>query len=304
MPLIIGLAILFAGILLIAAMALLLRDLFSRNAVNQQVAKMQVDIASLVPSGKDEGEEGESWFGQLVEETGSGFTPDTAFLLAVVLGVLVGGALFVWRDDPLAGAAGAVAGVLATGGLLYFLRARRYNAIRDVLPDVMELMARAVRAGESLDQAIALVGESAFRPLAGEFHYCSSQMKMGLSLETAIRRLASRVPLTETRILAMTLIVQRRRGGNLPVTLERLAKVVRDRANYFRQFRAATAAGRGSAFLIGVVALILDAVVLVWHPQHTEVLLTDYYGRILFTASIVLQIIGILTVVGLFRSQK
>ena len=56
--------------------------------------------------------------------------------------------------------AGAVVGVLAVGGLLFYLRFRRQRAIREQLPDVMELMARAVRAGESLDQAIALAGNS------------------------------------------------------------------------------------------------------------------------------------------------
>ena len=114
----------------------------------------------------------------------------------------------------------------------------------------MELMARAVRAGESLDQAIALAGNSGFTR-GRRVPLLRSQMKMGLSLESAIRGLVSRAPLAETRILAMTLIVQRRRGGSLPTTLERLARVFRDRSNFYRQFQAATALGRGSAVMIG-----------------------------------------------------
>jgi tight adherence protein B len=212
----------------------------------------------------------------------------------------VGGSLFLWRDDVVAGATGAVFGVMLVGGVLMFFRARRNNAIRDQLPDCMELMARAVRAGESLDQAITLVGNSQLRPVATEFRYCASQMKMGLSLESAIRGMVARVPLIETRILAMTLIVQRRRGGSLPVTLERLARVFRDRLSFYRQFRAATALGRASAALIG---LGLDAFMVFGNSDYAQKLVTTDVGHIMLVIALVLQIVGITWALWLFRSR-
>ena len=198
---------------------------------------------------------------------------------------------------------GASSGCWRVGGLLFYLRIRRQRVIREQLPDVMELMARAVRAGESLDQAIALAGNSGFQPVAAEFRYCASQMKMGLSLEAAIRGLVGRVPLAETRILAMTLIVQRRRGGSLPTTLERLARVFRDRAAFYRQFQAATALGRGSAALIALVGLGLDAFVILGHSEYAAVLLTSHAGHVMLATSLVLQVVGVTWALWLFRSN-
>jgi tight adherence protein B len=245
----------------------------------------------------------ESRLARLVAETGSGFTPDTAMLLAVAVGLALGGWVFLWREDWLAAATGAAVGMLAVAGVLFFLRFRRYRAIRDQLPDAMEMMARAVRAGESLDQAIALVGNAAFQPVSAEFRQCARQMQMGLSLETVVRRLVRRVPLAETRMLAMMLVVQRRRGGSLPITLERLARVCRDHANFYRQFWASTAVGRGSAALIVLVALALDVVVIFGHPDYARALWESDSGRIMLATAIALQVLGTSWAVWLFRSN-
>jgi tight adherence protein B len=280
----------------------LLRDLFGRRRTTKSSDAKILDLGSLLPPAVETPKD-RSWFGRLAVESGRGLTADTAFLMVLLAGMTAGCAMFLWRDDPLAGVTGAVFGVLLACGSLVVLRARRYNAIREQLPDCMELMARAVRAGESLDQAIALVGDSPLQPVAAEFRYCSSQMKMGLSLESAIRGMIERVPLFETRILALTLIVQRRRGGSLPVTLERLARVFRDRLSFLRQFRVATALGRGSAALISLIALGLDAFVVFGNSEFASRLLTTNPGRLILAGSLLLQVMGIAWTLWLFRSR-
>jgi tight adherence protein B len=291
--------------LIVATVIMFFRDLAGRRAAKvPQREPGTLDVTSLLPPPESAvPPQDESWLSRLTTETGSDFTADTALLLAVLIGLALGGTLYLWRDDWLAGAAGAIIGVLAVGGLLFYLRFRRRSAIREQLPDVTDLMARAVRAGESLDQAITLAGESGLKPVATEFHYCARQMTMGLSLESAVRRLVGPAPLAETRILAMTLIVQRRRGGSLPTTLERLARVLRDRSNFYRQFQAASAMGRASAIVIAVVALGLDAFVVLGHSEYAAVLLTTTTGRLVLATSLLLQVVGVSWALWLFRSQ-
>ncbi|MGD0901086.1 MAG: type II secretion system F family protein [Thermoguttaceae bacterium] len=302
--------VIYAGVgLTVAAVLMVFRDLAIRRRLARGEAAEGPEtsrrLGPILPPAEMAAAElrGESRLAQLVAETGSDFTPDTLVLMAIAAGLALGGAMFLWRNDWLAGAAGAVVGAMAVAIVLFFLRFRRRRAIRDQLPDAMEMMARAVRAGESLDQAIALVGNSAFRPVAAEFRSCASQMRMGLSLEAAVRNLVRRVPLPETRILAMIFIVQRRRGGNLPVTLERLARVFRDHANFYRQFWTSTAVGRGSAILIAVIALGLDLAVILWHPDYARKLLETDPGRIMLAAALALQVVGISWAVWLFRSD-
>jgi tight adherence protein B len=306
-PDLLPLVIYVAVALIVAAVVLLLRDLLVRRGGAQERQK-ELGLESLLPSPEmvaaaAGAPKDESWLGKLAAESGAGFTAETALMLAIIIGLAIGGGLFLWRNDWLAAAAGGVFGMLVVGGLLLLLRFRRNRGIRDELPDVMELMARAVRAGESLDQAIVQAGNSAFRVVGAEFRYCANQMKIGLSLESAIRGLAARLPLAETRILAMTLIVQRRRGGNLPTTLERLAKVFRDRASFHRQFQAATALGRSSTALIVLVALGLDAFVILGHSEYARNLLVSPMGRGLLAVAVVLQLVGVIWASLVFKSE-
>jgi Flp pilus assembly protein TadB len=204
------------------------------------------------------------------------------------------------HDDHVAGvtmlaaATGALGGMAAVILLFVFLRARRRRKILEQLPDAMDYLARCVRSGQSLDQAIAEVGGAPLRPLAGEFRRCAHQLAMGLSLESTLRGFALRNPLAEARILSATLAVQRQTGGNLPAALERLARVFRDRLSYQRSFRAATAASRGGLVVIVVIALVLDAYVLILSPEYAQNLIAMGAGRILLGVSLALQAIGIL----------
>jgi tight adherence protein B len=296
------LAVYVAVALVVGAVLLLLRDLGRRRGPSpeEDVDRVgeRIDLSQPRPVVADE-----SWFTQLVTQTGADLTAETAALMAVAAGLALGGGVLLWRDDWMAAAAGAVLGILVVGTWLFIMRARRHGAIREQLPEVTDLMARAVRAGESLDQAIALASNSSFRPLAGEFRRCASQMEMGLSLDAALRGLVRRAPLAEIRVLVMTLIVQRQKGGNLPTALERMARVFRDRLSYYRQFRASTAAGRGSAVLIVLIALGLDLVVIFGRTEYARDLLVTTPGRTMLAAALVLQVIGTSWALWLFRSN-
>jgi tight adherence protein B len=304
-PALLSLVVFAAISLLLGAVLLVVRDLRAsrRPVADPARGPKGAELASIaLPSAADEDRVG-AQFTRLVTETGWDITPDAALLLAIAMGLALGGGLFLWRDDALAAAAGAILGFLAAGGWLFYLRSRRLRAIREQLPDVLDLMARSVRAGQSVDQAIALAGDSDFQPVAAEFRRCAKQLDAGLSLDAAIRALVRRVPLAEMRVLAVTLIVQRQTGGSLPTALERLAAVFRDRLNYFRQFRAATAAGRGSALLIAAIAIGIDVVVIAGRPEYARELVESAAGQIMLAISLALQILGLAWAFWVFRSN-
>jgi tight adherence protein B len=243
------------------------------------------------------------WFNALVGQTGMQVGPQAAFLIALFAGLLLGGSVLLWRDDFLESAAATVVGILLVFGYYLVLRNRRRVAMQEQLPDVMELLARAVRAGETLDQAIDLVGDATQEPLGVEFRTCARQLQMGLSVDSAMQAMVRRIPLTEMRILATTLTVQRQTGGNLPTTLERLSRVVRDRISYHRQFRAATGAGRISTILIGAAGPLAAAYMLFWQREYFDRFTDTLPGQLLLASAIALQFIGMLWIYLLLRSD-
>ena len=122
-------------------------------------------------------------------------------------------------------------------------------------------------------------------------------------MTAVMRSLTARVRMIETRILASTLIVHRLTGGNLAVALDRMASVIRDRLNYHRQLRAATGAGRASAIIIATVTPLAFLLLFVWQPDHVGILLDSSIGRAMLGAAVVLEIIGIMWVVRLLRTD-
>ncbi len=241
------------------------------------------------------------WFHTLLIQSGMPFSPETGFLLAVFIGLVLGGALFVWFESMILLGVGIAVGIAGVTGFFYFRRHQRIIAVQHQLPEVMEMLARAVRAGESLEQAVLLTGDTVADPLGTEFRRCARHLEMGLSMEAAMRALTRRAPISETRILATTLVVQRQTGGSLPVTLERLANVIRDRISYKRQFRAVTASGRLSAVLITMAAPLVLAYFFIFQRNYIADFIESTQGQSLLGVSAGLMVIGLMWVYGILR---
>tara|TARA_R110002095_G_scaffold159356_1_gene138165 strand:- start:7225 stop:8157 length:933 start_codon:yes stop_codon:yes gene_type:complete len=242
-------------------------------------------------------------FDRLVLENGSDFTPFSAFLLLIACGLAIGGAIFIYSDQPLAGIAGMMGGMFAILVILHFRRKRRMHLIQEELPEMIDLLARSTHAGASLEQAITIVGEEAKGPLSVEFRRCARQLDMNMSVPAVMKSLSNRVQLIDLKILTSTLMLYRKTGGNLPANLERMAGVIRDRINYRRQMKASTGAGRASALLMTVIAPVAFVVLIVVFPDHVSNLYTDPMGNILLLTAIVLEVIGILWVSALLRTE-
>ena len=121
--------------------------------------------ANVEPAGSILGKIDQS-FDRLVLENGSDFTPFSAFLFLVVCGLAIGGAIFVYSDQPLAGIAGMIGGMFAILIVLHLRRKRRMHLIQEELPEMIDLLARSTHAGASLEQAITIVSEEAKGPLS------------------------------------------------------------------------------------------------------------------------------------------
>lgn len=242
-------------------------------------------------------------FRRLIFESGLDLGAEAAFLLMVLVGLLVGGAIFVWRDEPVPAIAGILIGM--GGPLMYYMVARgqRLKAIREQLPDCMDLMSRAVRAGETLDQAIESAGRQTANPLGIELRRAASQLEMGLSMPSAMRGLTRRAPISEVRILSAAFNVQRRSGGNLAVMLDRLARVVRDRLSYQRQFIAATGAGRLATIMISLAGPLVFTYMLIFQPSYMGNFFSLPGGTALLATAIALQLAGLVWVVGVLRNS-
>jgi len=240
---------------------------------------------------------------RLVVESGLDWTSMAAALLLIAGGLLVGGVFWIWTENLLATAIGGLIGMALPLPILAYHRAKRLRLLRERMPDALDLVARAVRAGESLDQAIDLAGQKGPEPLATEFRRCARQMQMGLAMNAVMRALVHRVRIMEMRIFATTLAVHRQSGGNLAITLERMAAVIRERITYQRQVRAATAAGRFSAAMIATAGPLLFGYMFFFQYEYAGRLITLPLGQSLLVIAVVLEITGLLWIARMLKTD-
>jgi tight adherence protein B len=221
----------------------------------------------------------------MVEQSGLDLTVNRLLSIAAGLALGMGAAVGLLRQNVFVG---VVIGLVSGCGPLLYVRMKqkaRRRKILEQLPDAFDLMARVIRAGQTMSQALQAVADEFDPPISGEFTYCYEQQNMGLAPEIALRDLARRTGLLEIRIFVLAMMVQQQTGGNLAELLEKLAAIVRERFRMRGKIRALTAEGRLQAIiLLGLVPLIF-LIILVLNRSYAQVLL-DRPGLLVATATL------------------
>lgn len=165
-------------------------------------------------------------------------------------------------------------------------RRRRFNDFESGLPEALDLMVSALRAGHSLVAALRLVADESPDPIGVEFRLCFEEQNYGLELRTAMDNMVTRVPLQDLRIVATAILIQRESGGNLAEVLEKGAGLIRERFKLRREVRTRTAQGRLTGWILSVLPLILGVLLYFINPKLMSVLWTRPLGlKLLYTAA-------------------
>jgi tight adherence protein B len=212
-------------------------------------------------------------FEELVEQSGLDLTP-RRLLMYMAAGGLFCAALAVFFRPNLIAILGAAL-IAAAAPVLYvsFKRKQRLDKLMSQLPDAFDLMARVIRAGQTMAQAIQGVADEFDQPIAAEFAYCYEQQNLGLSMELALRDLGRRTGLLEIKIFVLALLVQQQTGGNLAEMLEKLAGVMRERFKIRGKIKALTAEGRMQAGVLLALPPGLFLLMLFLNRAYGQVLL-------------------------------
>jgi tight adherence protein B len=195
------------------------------------------------------------------------------------------------RTLLLAGAAFAV-GAAIPYVLLRTKRARRLKAFNTALPDAIDLMARSLRAGHSMNSSIELIAEQSLEPLASEFVQVYQQQRLGLQFRDALLQMGTRIPSRDLQFLITAILVQKETGGDLTEILDRTAHVIRDRIRIEGEVRTHTAQGRLTGWILGLLPIILLVMINIASPGYSSILFHDPTGQKLLYAGGVLIILG------------
>ncbi len=158
-------------------------------------------------------------------------------------------------------------------------RAKRTRMFEEQLPDAIDTMKRALKAGHPLGASIKLVAEELDDPVAAEFELTFGDINYGNDVRKAMLGLLSRVPSVTVMALVTSILVQKETGGNLAEILEKISIVIRGRFKLQRKVQTYSAEGRMSAWVLAMVPLVLFVTLWFTTPDYLPVLLDDPRGQ-------------------------
>ncbi|MCA1645508.1 MAG: type II secretion system F family protein [Chloroflexi bacterium] len=197
-----------------------------------------------------------------------------------------------------AASAGMVIGYVGPLGWLRYKRGKRLDDFDAGLPDALDLVAGALRAGFGLPHGLDLVAKSNRGPCAEEFGQVLQEVNLGADLDVSLSRVTQRVDSEDARLLATAVAVQRRTGGNLVEVLGQLAAVIRERQRLRRDVRVITTAPRVSGYVIALLPLVTLLVMYLSSRYYVDVLFSSFYGRIATGVG------GLLVLLGLYLNTR
>ncbi len=185
----------------------------------------------------------------------------TTFVLMPLAGLpaAFGMALLIWVLLPLL--------------VLTSVREARLKRISSQLPDALDLMSQALRAGHPLSASIGTVAETMPDPIGTEFGIMVDQISYGDELVAAFRKLADRNPNEDFHYLAVSIAIQHGTGGNLSRVLGVLASVMRGRIMMRRKIKAMSAEGRISAVILSCIPFLMVGL--------NSIITPSYYGDVM-----------------------
>lgn len=177
---------------------------------------------------------------------------------------------------------------------LFWKRSRRMEKIGAQLPDALDLICRALRAGHAFSSALAMVGNEAQEPIASEFKTTFEEINFGISTKNALLNLAVRVPVADMRYFVLAVVIQLETGGNLTELLGMLAALIRERFKLFGKIRVLAAEGKLSAYIMTALPFFVAGVLQIVNPKYMRVLYTDPTGIQVVIGALVMMAVGVL----------
>ena len=233
---------------------------------------------------------------KLIIQGDANITPSTFMIISLILGAL--GFTASWMAGVKVYFAPLLGILLALVPFAWLLhkRASRLKKFGSQLPESLELVARALRAGHSLAAGLHVVAEEMPIPIADEFNRVYEEQNLGIPIDDALRSMCERVPNLDLRFFVTSVCIQRMTGGDLAEILDKIGYVIRERFKILGMVKALTAEGRLSGVILIGLPFVLFLTMLHIKYDYVEKLWTNDLGVKMSICALVMQLVGALVI--------
>lgn len=230
---------------------------------------------------------------RMIEQSGTESTLGVFILLSIVLasgGFVIG--LWVASNALLSLIIAFFLGVFPFL-YVYLKKKRRMEKFQRQLPDALDLIARALKAGHAFTGGLKMVGDELGEPVGTEFEKTLHEINFGSGVPEALKGLTQRVDCPDLRFFIISVIIQRETGGNLAEILAKIAYLIRERFKLQNRVQVLSAEGKLSAIILISIPFVVALALSVLNPVYIKTLFVDPIGKALVAFALLMMAIGI-----------
>jgi tight adherence protein B len=219
-------------------------------------------------------------------DTPASFMLRAAVVMAVcfVLGTFWGGLLV--------GMPGLVVGLVLPIMWLKYRQRKRLSEFQAQLPDAIDMLVSAMKAGYSFQAAMRFIGEEVRSPLGPEFMRFYEEQRLGMEVRIALLALQARIASVDLKMFVTAVLIQRETGGNLGEVLEKISGLMRERAAIKGEIETLTAESKLSARILSALPLVVFTAVNLLNPGFMKPMLATNGGVMMFVLAAGMVILG------------
>ena len=238
---------------------------------------------------------------RLIEQAGRTIPAYRLVLIRLGLALAMAITAMIISKIALLAAAAGIAGWMIPVLKLRAERNKRLARFEEQLPEALDIMSRALRAGHPFIETLKLVADEMDEPIAGEFGTAFTDINYGASVRQGFLSLLERVPSMSLMATITAVLIQRESGGNMAEILDKIAAVVRSRFRFQRRVKTLSAEGRLSAWILSLVPFVLAGVLMFSNPDYLPMLSKDPLGRQLVAVAFTAICLGIFWIRRIIR---
>jgi tight adherence protein B len=221
--------------------------------------------------------------------------PRNFWIVCGISGVLAAAVAFITHQNPLVIALSLFAvGLGLPRWVLGFLTNRRKKKFTENFATAIDVIVRSVKSGLPTNEALRIVAREIPNPVGSEFHNLVESLKVGVTLEQAMKRMMESMPTPEVGFFAIVMTIQSKSGGNLSEALGNLAAVLRDRKRLQGKIKAMSSEAKASAMIIGSLPPGVMGIVYLTTPGYISKLFTERTGNLMLAGCVIWMSMGIM----------
>jgi tight adherence protein B len=164
---------------------------------------------------------------------------------------------------------------------------KRLKQFEQQLPDAVDMLVSAMKAGYSFQAATQFLGNEMPAPAGPEFARFYDEQRLGIDVRAALLNMQTRMDSTDLKMFVTAVLIQRETGGNLGDVLQNLADLIRERIAMRGQIETLVAEPKMSARFLALLPVAVALILAVVSPGFMTPMIASAGGRIaLFFAAV------------------